>query len=147
MTPAMTEPLRYVRHARSPRNLALLAAIWAGLVAAVVLFDAAWWLIALFALPTLPLLFEILSDRRAGLDLDATRLSWFSGRLDGAVALDEIAQVRLDTRWDFTVRATLYLHSGKQVRLPQECLPPHRRFEEILTARGLVVVRHHFAGR
>lgn len=143
----MTEPLRYVRHARSPRNLALLAAIWAALAAAAVLFQAAWWLIALFALPTLPLLFEIVSDRRAGLELNATRLSWFSGRLDGSVALDEIAHARLDTRWDLSVRATLCLHSGKEVRLPQECLPPHRQFEEILTERGLTVVRHHFAGR
>lgn len=147
MTLAMTEPLRYVRHARSPRNVALLLAVWTGLATVMVLFQAAWWLIALCALPTLPLLSEIITDRRAGLDLDAARLSWFSGRLDGSVALDEIAQVRLDTRWDFSIRATLCLHSGKEIRLPQESLPPHREFEEILTARGLAVVRHHFAGR
>ncbi|SDE17619.1 hypothetical protein [Ruegeria marina] len=143
----MSSPVRYVRHARSPRNIAILIAVWAGLSALAVFFGAAWWIIALGALPTLPLLWDIVADRQAGLDLDDSRISWFSGRMTGVAELGEIDHVRLDTRWDFSVRATLCLKSDRQLRLPQECTPPHRDFETVLKDRELTVVRHHFAGR
>lgn len=141
----MTAPIRYVRHARSPRNIAIVFAVWAGLAALVLLFDAAWWLMAIFVLPTLPLIWEIASDRQSGLEMDDTRLNWFSGRMSGTTDLNEIEQIRMDTRWDFSVRTTLCLRSGQRVRLPQECTPPHRAFEEVLKERGLAVIRHHFA--
>lgn len=143
----MSTPVRYVRHARSPRNIAIVVAVWAGLVALIVLFDAVWWLVAVCVLPTLPLVRDIVTDRQSGLELDDDRLRWFSGRLNGAADLDEIDLVRLDTRWDFSVRATICLKSGKTLRLPQECTPPHRDFEKVLQNRGLTVVRHHFSGR
>ncbi|MCV2890136.1 hypothetical protein [Ruegeria aquimaris] len=122
-----------------------MSAVWAGLAALIVMFDAAWWLMALCTLPSLPLIWEIATDRQSGLEMDDTHLNWFSGRMSGTAKLAEIDWVRMDTRWDFSVRTTLCLRSGKRVRLPQECTPPHRAFEEVLTSRGLTVIRHHFA--
>ena len=60
------------------------------------------------------------------------------------VPLSEIDHIRLDTRWDFSVRATVLLTNGKRLRLPYEALPPHRSFEAALQARGIRVERHHF---
>ncbi|MEY8842203.1 hypothetical protein AB9K41_24490 [Cribrihabitans sp. XS_ASV171] len=138
-------PLRFTRRNRSPRNLAIVILWLAALAALGLTFGAAWWLLALLALPVGPLVWDIWADTAAGLELDDRRLRWFTGRREGAVDLAEIERLRFDTRWDFSVRVTLILRDGKRVRLPQEATPPHRSFEADLLARGLRVERHHFA--
>lgn len=134
----------YRRRGRSPRLVAVLIGVYAALLAAILLFDAAWWLMALLALPTLPALYDLYADPEAGLDLDGETLRWHSGRRHTELALTEVERIRLDTRWDFSVRATAVLTSGRKIRLPDESLPPHRALEAALTARGLRVERHHF---
>ncbi len=138
-------PLRFIRRNRSPRSLTIVILWLAGLAAPGLAFGAAWWLLVLLALPVVPLVWDIWTDSAAGMDLDETRLHWFTGRREGAVDLAEIERLRFDTRWDFSVRVTLILRDGKRVRLPQEATPPHRAFESELEARGLKVERHHFA--
>ena len=135
----------FSRRGRTPRLLGILICIYAALLAAIILFDAAWWLMALFALPTLPALHDLYADPESGLRLDDRTLSWCSGRRHAELALDEIDHMRLDTRWDFSVRATAVLTSGKKIRLPYESLPPHRVLETELQARGVRVERHHFS--
>lgn len=137
-------PLEFVRHARSWRVLALLICIYAGVGWLLWRFNAVWWIGAGLIVPTLPALYEAVTGSRAGLRLDADTLGWFTGRRGGTLALAEVARMRLDTRWDFSVRATAILQDGKTVRLPYESLPPHRAFEAALQARGIPVERHHF---
>lgn len=134
----------FSRRGRSPRLLGLLICIYGALLAAIVLYDAALWLMALMVLPTLPALYDLYTDPEAGLRLDGSTLHWHSGRRRGAVTLDEIEHMRLDTRWDFSVRVTAVLNSGRKLRLPAESLPPHRLLESEMLARGLRVERHHF---
>lgn len=134
----------FSRQGRSPRVLGVLICVYAVLLAAVLFLDAAWWLMALLALPTLPALHDLYRNPEAGLELDAKTLSWRSGRRSGTLALSEIARLRLDTRWDFSVRATAVLTSGRRIRLPDESLPPHRILEAEFLARGVQVERHHF---
>ncbi|MDU9002606.1 hypothetical protein [Sedimentitalea todarodis] len=122
----------------------ILAAIYGVLIALVVKVDAAWWLMALLALPTLPALFDILKDTSAGLRLSQDRLEWYTGKRQGALELSEIEHMQFDTRWDFSVRVTAFLIGNKKVRLPYEAIPPHRTFEVALQDRGLTVKRNHF---
>jgi len=138
------EPFRFARSGRSPRALLAVGGTWTLLVLAWAWLDAVWWLMALIALATLPALWDILRDTRAGLTISDTALTWYSGRREGQIALAEIAHMRFDTRWDFSVRVTAVLHGNKLVRLPHESVPPHRVLESQLTARGLNVKRHHF---
>lgn len=140
----MIEPFRYVRHNRSPRAIGILGLVYAALAAAVIWFDAAWWLVAIPALFTLPALWDLYTDSRAGLSLDDGVLAWFSGRRTGTMALADVDYFRFDTRWDFSVRVTVFPRQGKPVRLPYEALPPHRAFETELLAREMRVDRHHF---
>ncbi|SLN33451.1 hypothetical protein TRL7639_01477 [Falsiruegeria litorea R37] len=140
----MTEPYSFLRHQRQPKTVMILTVIYAGLIALVILFNAAWWIMAGLALFTLPTLWDLATDAKAGLTLDNHVLSWFSGRRSAEVRLDEIDYLRFDTRWDFSVRVTVYLTTDKRVRLPYDSLPPHRTFEEVLQAHGLRVERHHF---
>lgn len=140
----MPEVLVFERRSRTPRLVLILAAIYGVLIVLIVKVDAAWWLMALLALPTLPALFDMLRDTRAGLRLTQERLEWYTGKRSGALELREIEHMRFDTRWDFSVRATVCLIGNKKVRLPYESIPPHRAFEVALQDRGLTVKRNHF---
>lgn len=117
--------------------LAALAVLWLGL-------DAAPLLAALLALPLLPVLIDLIRNPSSGMRITARQIEWHSGRLSAAVQLAELDHVRLDTRWDFSVRATLVLADGQRIRLPQEATAPHRQLAAALSARGIACTRHHF---
>ncbi|GGH21845.1 hypothetical protein SAMN05444007_102356 [Cribrihabitans marinus] len=144
MTPGDAPPFSFVRRNRTLRNIAVLAAIYAALAAVLLQLDAAPWLVGGLALFTLPALWDVLAGTSASLRLDGAELRWRSGRREGDLGLAEIDSIRFDTRWDLSVRVTLLLRGGGRVRLPQDCVPPHRDFEAALQARGLRVERHHF---
>ena len=113
-------------------------------LAAILLVDAAWWLMAILALTTLPALWDLYADPSAGVHLGKAQLDWNSGRRHGMLDLAEIDHMRFDTGWDFSVRVTAMLRDDKQVRLPYDALPPHRDFETALQAHDIRVERHHF---
>ena len=133
------------RHAgRSVKGAVIVAGVWALLASLWIFLDAAPWLVGILALFTLPALWDLIKNPAAGVTLTDTRLRWFTGPRDAVVAFSEIDHVRLDTRLDFSVRATVVLRSGRKIRLPFEATPPHRAFEDALTARGVTVKRFHF---
>ena len=138
-------PYAFERHARSGAAIATLATIYAALLAALYWLDAAPWLIGALALTTLPALRDVIAAPLAGLRLTDDAIAWHSGRRHGRVERSEIVCLRLDRRWDFSVRAALMLADGKRIHLPQESLPPHQVLEAEATARGLRVERHPFS--
>ncbi|WP_372892752.1 hypothetical protein [Rhodosalinus sp.] len=138
-------PFRFARTGRTRRTALVLVAVWAVIVALVVLLDAALWVVAIPALFTLPAVWDLVSDRRAGLALEDDRIRWHAGRAEGEVVFGQIDRVRFDTRLDLSVKVTLVLHSGRRIRLPQESLPPWRTLDSALAERGLRTERHHFA--
>lgn len=140
----MPAPVEFNRHGRTLRTGAVLIAIYGVLLAAIIVVDAAWWLMAALALLTLPALWDMWRDPSAGVRLGETRLDWHTGRRSGTLELHEIDHMRFDTRWDFSVRVTAVLAGDKRIRLPYEALPPHRAFEAEFVARGVRVERHHF---
>ncbi|CUJ86679.1 hypothetical protein RUE5091_00497 [Ruegeria denitrificans] len=137
-------PFTFKRLNRTSRAVVIVMCVYAGLIALVILFDAAWWLVGLLSLPTLPALWDIAQGTQAGLTLDRDVIRWFSGKREAEVVLADIDHVRLDTRWDFSVRTSLVLTTGKRIRLPDEATPPHKTFETALQQAGLRVERHHF---
>ena len=134
----------YRRRARSRTALLLLPMIWAALTAAWLWLDASGWIIGLLGLFTLPALWEVFSYPASGLTLDQNSLSWFTGKRDAKIALAQVDRVRLDTRLDMSVRATVILRTGRKIKLPFEATPPHRSLEAALQARGVATERHHF---
>jgi hypothetical protein len=137
-------PFTFTRHNRTPRTILILICVYAALAALLILFDAAWWLVGVLALSTLPALWDVAHGTRAGMALDHNRIRWFSGKREAEVPLADIDYVRFDTRWDFSVRVSLVLASGKRIRLPDEATPPHKEFENTLQQAGFRVERHHF---
>jgi hypothetical protein len=140
----MNDGFSFEQHARNRKTLLIVVGVWAALFAALVWLDAAPWIVVFLWAFTLPAVYDLIRNPKAGLHLDAHTLSWFSGRRAGEIDLSEIAHVRLDTRLDFSVRVTAVLVSGRKIRLPFECTPPHQAFEDALVARGVKTQRHHF---
>lgn len=130
---------------RNPRTALVLAGVWAVLVLLVVVLDAALWIVAGLALFTLPALWDLVTDRAAGLRLTGDSLHWFSGRRSDTIPLAQIKAVRLDRRLDLTYRTSIVLRDDRRIRLPQECLPDIPVLETALTQAGLRVERHPFS--
>ena len=141
----MSEPFEFVNRGRNRRTVFVLVLIYAALLAAVVFLQAAWWIAVLLALVTLPALWDLWSDRTAGLRLDGDGLHWYAGRRRASMALHEIDHMRFDTRLDFSVRVSAVQADRRRVRLPYEALPPHKALEAAFQGRGIRVERHHFS--
>lgn len=136
-------PLTHVYDGRSRKAGATIAAIWLGLLLLWWAIDLAEWIIALLLAATLPAALEFARGKVARFRLDDQVMEWQSGRVSGTVALAKITQVRLETRWDLSVRVRI-LADGQRITLPQDCVPPHRALEAALEQRGVAVSRHHF---
>lgn len=135
----------WIRQGRSRGAALAVGGIWIALVSAAVFLDAAPWIAAGAGLFTLPALYDLAANPSAGVVLNGRELRWFSGNRHARVDLRDIDHIRLDTRIDFSVRATALLRSGQKLRLPFESTPPHRTFEAACTTRGIRVMRHHFS--
>lgn len=133
------------REGRNSATLLAVAAVWFTLIAAIIMVDAAPWLMAVIGAFTLPALWDLYRNPASGLDFTPDALTWFTGSKDASVNWSEIDRVRLDTRLDFSVRASAVLHSGRKIRIPYECTPPHAVLEAALNARGIRTERHHFS--
>ncbi|MBJ6370007.1 hypothetical protein [Sedimentitalea arenosa] len=141
----MAEPFTFTRQGRSRRTLSVLILVYAGLIGLIVAVDAAWWVMGLLALLTLPALGDLYRNPSAGVRLDDNQLDWHSGRRKGTLDLAEIDHMRFDTRWDFSVRVSAMLTGEKRVHLPFECVPPHRDLEAAFQTRDIPVKRTHFS--
>ena len=140
----MTAPFRFARAGRSRATTLTLAAAYLLIFAVWALLDAHPLILAALAVPTLPALADLWRNPQAVTCLDHDHLRWRDGRRQAEVALAEIDHLRMDTRLDLSVRTTVVLTSGERLRIPPAAQPPHRDFEQALTARRVAVRRHHF---
>ncbi len=139
------EDFRFRKQGRSSATLYVVVAIWVVLLALVILVQASPWLMAAIGCFTLPAIWDLYRNPLSGLDFTPDALTWFTGRREGSLPWHEIDRFRLDTRLDFSVRASAVLNSGRKIRLPYECTPHHLLLEAALNARGIRTERHHFS--
>jgi|GEM_PF-3499832 len=125
------------RSARGPRSLALIGIAVVVLLGMVFVVGAALWVIAIFALLTIPAIYDALRGARARLVLNDLTLGWESGRREQMIPLGRIEEVTLSTSLDFSQRATVQLTTGEKLRIPPECLPGGRLLDAELEARGI----------
>ena len=138
-------PFRHENTGRNRATLIVVIAVWIAMGLAWQVLDASLILVSLAGFATLPALYDLASGRLSGVEIGSDALSWFSGSRKGEVALHALDHVRLDTRLDFSVRASAVLTNGRKLRLPLESIPPADAFEAALAARGIAVQRHHFS--
>ncbi|MGD9293992.1 MAG: hypothetical protein PVI41_03835 [Roseobacter sp.] len=139
------EDFTYRRNGRNRGTLLAVVSVWLALIAASALVQASLWIVAVLGAFTLPALWDLYKNPASGLTFTPDAMTWFTGQRTGTIAWRDIDRVRLDTRLDFSVRATAVLQSGRKIRLPYESTPPNQLFEAALNARGIRTERHHFS--
>lgn len=142
---AAAPPYRFRRQGRSLALALALMAWLLGLTALAIYAQASPWLVALLGLPTLPGLYELGKNPHSGLDLTEDQISWFTGSSRGAVPLERITRLRLDTRLDLSVRVTLVLTTGEKLRLPHPATPPIEGLTAACDLRKIPHERYHFS--
>lgn len=140
----MAEPFRFDSSGRSPRAALALGGVALG-AAALAGIGAHPALLAATLLLGAPLALDLWRAPAASLELTDDALAWSHGGARTALPLSGIEHVRLDTRLDLTVRATVETGQARSPRIPPPCMPPHRALEAALAARGVPVRRRHFA--
>ena len=136
---------RFERSGRTVPAAVTLLLVWAALLTLWIVVQAAAWLMALLLAATVPAALDFAFARRSGLSLDTTHLRWWSGRHHGDARLGAIDHVRLERRFDMTVRVRLVLPDARRVTLPQAALPPVDRLTQALDDHGVAWQRHPFA--
>ncbi|WP_187428724.1 hypothetical protein ROLI_011700 [Roseobacter fucihabitans] len=139
------EVFSYHRNGRNTATIWAVLAVWGVLLLAIIWVDAALWLMGIVAAFTLPALWDLWANPAAGLSFDDQGMTWFSAKRSASLRWSEVDHMRLDTRLDFSVRATAVLNTGQKIRLPYEATPPHQAFENALHAGGIKTQRHHFS--
>lgn len=140
----MSTPFTYRTRGRSRRTLVVVGVVWLALLVLWLGLQANVWIVLFLALFTLPACWDLIADPPSGFELSDRQISWFSGKRQAQVQLDEVNHVHLNTRLDFSVKATLVLTNGAKLRLPFEATPPDQALEAALTAQGIAVKRTHF---
>lgn len=143
MTEDGPETLDHVNYGRNRKSIiATIAALaFLGFLHAV---GTSPWIVGFLSLFVVPALIDVVLNPVSTLTMDTEELRWKSVLQVGCVPLSEIAQVRMDTRWDISVRVTLTLTDGKKLRLPHDVTPDNKLLEQAFEARGIKTERHHF---
>ncbi|PHO03328.1 hypothetical protein CSC82_15630 [Rhodobacteraceae bacterium 4F10] len=139
----MVPTLTHTSRGRSARTvIALLAAV--GVLAFLHSVGTVTWVLVVLGLFAVPAAFDVLRNPVATFDLDDGYIEWKSNTQHARVPLSQVESVRFDTRWDFSVRATLTLVDKSKMRIPQDTMPPHLALEQALKDRNIKTERHHF---
>lgn len=139
------EPFVFQAEGRNRRSIVALFLAISVLLILHFWFEAAPWIVITLSVFTLPLIWDIVTNRAAGVELTEGELRWYAGRADARILLIRLAHVRFDKRFDLTTRVTLVETDGTRHRLPYEALPPPESFEAAFQARGVPTERHPFS--
>jgi hypothetical protein len=140
----MSAHFHYVRRGRRPANVAGLICVCAVFLA-LVLINSHPLFLGLAALPAFVLCIELYRDVHSHLSLSDTGLSWGRGGKDSHIGFDDIDEIRMLRRLDFSHVVELRLARGQKFRLPYDVTPPMKSFESALRARGVQVSQHFFS--
>lgn len=130
---------------RQTRNILILAAVWAALAFVWLGLNATLWIVLPIFLTTLPAIHDLVVNRSAGMEITDQDVRWWSGSRQGHCALSDIEKVRLDTRFDLSLRVSLCHPNGKRTRLPYESVPKIDIAQDAFAAAGLATERHPFS--
>ena len=130
------------RRGRSPGAITTVALVWVTVLAFWLgLGLTAWIAVPVLAL-TLPAIWDALRDARAEVQVWPGRLVWQATFSAGESA--DIDHVRLNRRFDGSMRVTIMHPGGATTRLPPDIAPPTARFEAAMKEAGITVQRHPF---
>lgn len=134
---------RYERRGRRGSTLFKLAIVW-GIIAFCLLYlDMVWWIAALVLAITLPAIIDYIKDKRIWIEVWPNRLVWQASLSGGESGT--IDHIRLNRRFDGTMKVILVHVGGATTRLPPDLAPPSEPFEAALQTAGFSVQKHPFS--
>ena len=133
---------KFERRGRSTGSLIILGLIWAGIATLVIVLNLAWWLALVLVAFTLPALWDYLRNSIAEVEVWPNRLVWRGAFSEGDRS--DIDQVRLNRRFDGSVKILIVHVGGATTRLPPDIAPPIAAFEAALTEAGIKAQRNPF---
>lgn len=134
---------RFERRGRRPALMVMLIAVWTVILAVWVVLDLATLAALVLVAFTLPALWDIVRDSRGVVEVWAKRIVWSSTL--GKGERSDIDHVRLNRRFDGTMKITLVHIGGATTRLPPDINPPTDAFQTALKDAGIVAQRHPFS--
>lgn len=139
----MNGPYIWERQGRRPAPLWVATLILIAALTLRVIFDAAWGVVLCITLLAVLPLWDWWRNRVARLKITPGRVEWSSALRDGAS--DDIAMLRLDRRFDGSMRITLLHSNGSHTRLPPDIAPPPLALEQALSVADIPCERHPFS--
>ena len=133
---------KFERRGRSTGSLIVLGVIWAVTITLTLLLNLALWIAAALLVFTLPALWDYIRDSKAEIEVWPNRLVWRAAFSDGDRS--DIDHVRLNRRFDGTVKVLLVHVGGATTRLPPDIAPPIAPFESALNVAGITTQRNPF---
>lgn len=133
---------RFERRARKTSTLLSLALIWAAFIALWIGLDMAWWILTVLAAFTLPALWDVIRDARSEIEVWPGRIVWRAAFSDGDRS--DVDHVRLNRRFDGSMKVLLVHVGGATTRLPPDIAPPADLLETALKDAGISAERHPF---
>lgn len=141
----MADEFHFHKSARRRSSIVIISAIWIALLGLNVFLDARIWILAIFALFTLPAIFDIAKGRESKLHIDDRIVEWSPGSgKDGSALLANILQVGVRIRLDFSRRIRFDMRDGTVLRLPPDCTPPGNALEAAFAERQIPIRREYF---
>ena len=140
-TPSANDlPYSYQTRGRTPLNLALLAIGIAMFGTALAMEARQLIVLAPIAAFAGMLGYLVISDRRAGIEIDDAGVTLWHGARRDRIALDEIERVHVE-HWSDSVDVTIHRHDGGTLVIPDRCRPALRPLTRALETAGVHVTQ------
>lgn len=132
----------FEKRGRTPFTVFALLAIWGGLFLIWLGLGASIWVIGGVALFTLPAFWDVIRDSRATLTISKGRIAWDAAFSSGDRS--DVDHVRLNRRFDGSMKVLLVHVGGATTRLPPDVVPPVEALEKALAKADIPTQRHPF---
>ena len=92
----------------------------------------------------LPLAYDVGRNKKSGIKITNTEITWFSGKFKGQIFLSDIVYVEFKKRLDLSYKIRLVDRNNNKILLPMEALPKINILKETLKLYRIRIVDKNF---
>ena len=137
-------PVKQTYTGRNRSHIIILAVVYCGLMLLYARWDASLWIIGFLMFATVPLVMDIIADRRGEFVFDDNGVQWSTQKSIIQITLAQIDSVTFKTRLDGSRKMTLMTTDGQKIVVPPHLTPPYPAITAALDAKGIKHRAHHF---
>ena len=136
--------MEYENSARSFKSLILLTCYVCIILSLKYLFTAHYFVIIFLVIIVLPLAFDVGRNKKSGIKITNTEITWFSGKFKGQMFLSDIVYVEFKKRLDLSHKIKLVDRNNNKILLPMEALPKINILKETLKLYRIRIIDKKF---